>query len=79
VSTGTGGTCRFAAIKATHQAGTASIDSSSLSPVVFCTAYFVFANAFSALTRLVGERGRKGIRPVKKSEWWGTGVVICLE
>ena len=22
--------------------------------------------------------GRKGIRPVK-SEWWGTGVVICLE
>jgi len=22
--------------------------------------------------------GRKGIRPVKK-EWWGTGVVICLE
>jgi len=23
--------------------------------------------------------GRKGIRPVKKTEWWGTGVVICLE
>ena len=23
--------------------------------------------------------GRKGIRPVKKVEWWGTGVVICLE
>jgi len=23
--------------------------------------------------------GRKGIRPVKKLEWWGTGVVICLE
>jgi len=22
---------------------------------------------------------RKGIRPVKKTEWWGTGVVICLE
>ena len=22
--------------------------------------------------------GRKGIRPVK-TEWWGTGVVICLE
>ena len=25
---------------------------------------------------LVG--GRKGIRPVK-SEWWGAGVVLCLE
>ena len=23
--------------------------------------------------------GRKRIRPVKKSEWWGAGVVICLE
>jgi len=31
--------------------------------------------SFSALTRL---GGRKGIRPVK-TEWWGDGVVICLE
>jgi len=23
--------------------------------------------------------GRKGIRPVKKTEWWGAGVVACLE
>ena len=23
--------------------------------------------------------GRKGIRPVQKLEWWGAGVVICLE
>ena len=23
--------------------------------------------------------GRKGIRPVKKTEWWGASVVICLE
>ena len=22
--------------------------------------------------------GRKGIRPVKKVEWWGTGMVLCL-
>jgi len=22
---------------------------------------------------------RKGIRPVKKLEWWGAGVVICLD
>ena len=23
--------------------------------------------------------GRKGIRPVKKLEWWGAGMIICLE
>ena len=23
--------------------------------------------------------GRKGNRPVKKTEWWGVGMVICLE
>ena len=23
--------------------------------------------------------GMKGIRPVKKTEWWGAGVVICLK
>jgi len=23
--------------------------------------------------------GRKGIQPVKKTEWWGAGVVVCLE
>jgi len=23
--------------------------------------------------------GRKGIWPVKNKEWWGAGVVICLE
>jgi len=33
-------------------------------------------DAFSALTLMVG--GRKGIRPLKKLEWWGTGMVICL-
>ena len=32
--------------------------------------------AFSALMLLVGRR--KGIRPVK-TEWWGAGVVICLQ
>ena len=32
-------------------------------------------SAFSALSWL---GGRKGIRPVK-TEWWGAGVVICLE
>ena len=23
--------------------------------------------------------GRKGIQPVKNTEWWGAGMVICLE
>jgi len=23
--------------------------------------------------------GKKGIRPVKKTEWWGACMVICLE
>ena len=31
--------------------------------------------AFSVLTRL---GGRKGIQPVK-NEWWGAGMVVCLE
>ena len=33
-----------------------------------------FNHSFSAFT--LG--GRKGIRPVK-TEWWGAGVVVCLE
>jgi len=36
--------------------------------------YYVYSHAFSAFT--LG--GRKGIRPVK-TEWWGAGVVVCLE
>jgi len=34
-------------------------------------------SAFSALMLLVGRQ--EGIRPVEKLEWWGTGMVICLE
>jgi len=33
--------------------------------------------AFSALTLLVGRQ--KGHPASKKLEWWGTGMVICLE
>ena len=36
-----------------------------------------YVDAFSALTLLVG-RQEGGIRPVK-TEWWGTGMAICLE
>ena len=35
------------------------------------------AFAFSALTLLVGRQ--EGHRACKKAEWWGAGVVICLE
>ena len=34
-------------------------------------------NAFSALTLLVGRQ--EGHPAGKKTEWWGAGVVICLE
>jgi len=33
--------------------------------------------AFSALTLMVGRQ--EGHPACKKTEWWGTGVVICLE
>ena len=33
--------------------------------------------AFSALTLLVGRQ--EGHPACKKTEWWGTGVVVCLE
>ena len=33
--------------------------------------------AFSALTMLVGRQ--EGHQACKKTEWWGAGVVICLE
>ena len=34
-------------------------------------------SAFSALTLLVGRQ--EGHPACKKTEWWGTGVIICLE
>ena len=41
------------------------------------TYLFPFPQAFSALTLLVGRQ--KGHPACKKLEWWGAGVVICLE
>ena len=35
------------------------------------------ANLFSALTLLVGRQ--EGHPACKKTEWWGAGMVICLE
>jgi len=34
-------------------------------------------SAFSALMLLVGQQ--EGHPACKKTEWWGAGVVICLE
>jgi len=37
----------------------------------------MYCTAFSALTLLVGRQ--EGHPAYKKLEWWGTGMVICLE
>ena len=42
----------------------------------FCGMYCV-SFTFSALTLLVGRQ--KGHLAFKKTEWWGAGVVVCLE
>ena len=42
-----------------------------------CNCYFFIAFSFSALTLLVGRQ--EGHPACKKREWWGAGVVICLE
>ena len=41
------------------------------------TAHTAHLENFSALTLLVG--WQEGHPACKKTEWWGTGVVICLE
>jgi len=42
--------------------------------VSYCCYY---CNPFSALTPLVGRQ--EGHPACKKTEWWGAGMVICLE
>jgi len=47
-------------------------------PHISCFIYLEgFIHAFSALTLLV--RRQEGHPACKKTEWWGAGVVICLE
>jgi len=43
----------------------------------YCQTIAFSAFAFSALTLLVG--WQEGHPACKKTEWWGAGVVICLE
>ena len=44
--------------------------------IKFCLLIYLLI-AFSALTLLVGRQ--EGHPACKKAEWWGAGVVICLE
>jgi len=49
----------------------------AFSLTVVHTVVCFYPRAFSALTLLVGRQ--EGHLACKKSEWWGAGVVICLE
>jgi len=44
---------------------------------VLVAIHYSVLDAFSALTLLVGRQ--EGHPACKKTEWWGTGVVVCLE
>jgi len=51
-----------------------------LNPVSFCSYRLLVCMAylaFGALTLLVGRQ--EGHPACKKTEWWGTGMVVCLE
>jgi len=45
--------------------------------VIYCTTSFYSFFAVSALTLLAGRQ--EGHPACKKTQWWGAGVVICLE
>jgi len=45
--------------------------------IIVSRVYKALPNAFSALTLLVGRQ--EGHPACKKTEWWGAGMVICLE
>ena len=46
--------------------------------VLLFTVFTVLCVVLPSVLRRCWLGGRKGIRPVK-TEWWGSGVVICLE
>jgi len=43
----------------------------------YCCVCALSACVFNALTLLVGQQ--EGYPAYKKTEWWGAGIVICLE
>ena len=55
--------------------GTSQNDHQSVS--VFVNFVYYNIGAFSALTLLVGQQ--EGHPACKRTEWWGAGVLICLE
>ena len=49
----------------------------SQNTVTFTVTWIMANDAFSALTLLVGRQ--EGHPACKKTEWWGAGMVVCLE
>jgi len=60
-----------------HEADDDAFFSYACSIVYFLPLVLLLNYAFSALTLLVGRQ--EGHPACKKTEWWGAGVVICLE
>jgi len=54
--------------------GTTHLETQTVAVLRFATTTFYGLFAFSALTLLVEQQPA-----CKKTEWWGAGVVICLE
>jgi len=68
--------CRWISVSQQPRLGTAGICCSKVFLPKCCRCAFS-ACAFSALTLLVGRQ--EGHPACKKTEWWGAGMVICLE
>ena len=59
-----------------HVSGCEECEEVTFAVLIFFKRLFTYF-AFSALTLLVGRQ--EGHPACKKTEWWGSGVVICLE
>ena len=68
--------CRWISVSQQPRLGTGGICCSKVFLPKCCRCAFS-ACAFSALTLLVGRQ--EGHPACKKTEWWGAGMVICLE
>jgi len=54
-----------------------NVESKCMRVNMYKTKVMISGGAFSALTLSVGQQ--EGHPACKKSEWWGSGVVICLK
>jgi len=66
----------FGLLKAVRSSHSAFSFSFVATAFIFLALLFLCVTAFSALTLLVG---RQEGHPACKTEWWDTGVAICLE